>query len=146
MKTSLFASMVLLSSFLVNWGNNLTLAKQKATAEHKFILLNFSGSDWCGPCIRMHKEIFDAPDFESFAQQQLILVRADFPRQKKNQLSKPVQENNNSLAEKYNPNGIFPFTALLNSNGDIIQVWEGMPKMNSTSFIKELNQSINTSK
>ncbi|MEI6263932.1 MAG: thioredoxin family protein [Sphingobacteriia bacterium] len=146
MKTSLFAILLFGSSFVVNWENNLTLAKQKAVTEHKFILLNFSGSDWCGPCIRMHKEIFDTPDFEAFAQQQLILIRADFPRQKKNQLSKSAQENNNSLAEKYNPNGIFPFTALLNANGDVIKVWEGLPKMNSTSFISELKQTINTAK
>lgn len=138
--------MLILSSFVLNWESNLTLAKQKAVSEHKYILLNFSGSDWCGPCIRMHKEIFYSPNFDTFAQQQLILVRADFPRQKKNQLSKSVQDNNNSLAEKYNPNGIFPFTALLNANGDVIKVWEGLPKMNSTSFIKELSQSINTAK
>ncbi len=146
MKTTLFAVLLFASSFTVNWESNLTLAKQKAVAEHKYILLNFSGSDWCGPCIRMHKEIFDTPDFETFAQQQLIPIRADFPRQKKNQLSKLAQENNNSLAEKYNPNGIFPLTALLNSNGEIIKVWEGLPKMNSSSFINELKQTINTAK
>jgi len=64
------------------WHYNLEEAKEIAQRDHKFILLNFSGSDGCGPCIRMHKEIFDASPFSSFAENSLVLVNADFPRMK----------------------------------------------------------------
>ena len=83
--------------------------------EHKFILLSFSGSDWCGPCIRLHKEVFGSNAFEQLANEKLILVNADFPRYKKNQLSVSQQKINDALAEKYNKKGEFPLTVLLNS-------------------------------
>ncbi|MFX5526316.1 thioredoxin family protein, partial [Acinetobacter baumannii] len=81
--------------------------------------------DWCAPCIRMHKDIFDSEIFQQYAQSKLILVRADFPRSKKNQLAKEQQKQNDQLADKYNPNGIFPYTLLLDENGKILKSWEG---------------------
>ena len=89
-------------------------AKMLAQKEHKHILLNFSGSDWCGPCIRLHKEIFDSEAFQQFAETNLVLVNADFPRLKKNQLSASQQKINDAIADQYNSKGIFPFTVLLN--------------------------------
>jgi hypothetical protein len=51
---------VLITCFsLQDWHYNMPEAEQIAQKEHRYILLNFSGSDWCGPCIRMHKEIFE---------------------------------------------------------------------------------------
>lgn len=82
---------LMLSIFLiaqVAWLGNFNEAQQQAKQTHKMILVNFSGSDWCGPCIRLRKEILETTEFDSYAQDHLVLVRADFPRQKKNQLSK----------------------------------------------------------
>jgi thiol-disulfide isomerase/thioredoxin len=79
---SLLLFVPLLLSFTI-WHNNLDEAKQLAKKEHKYILLNFSGSDWCGPCIRLHKEILETEAFLKFANNSLILVNADFPRLKK---------------------------------------------------------------
>ena len=84
------------------------------------MLLNFSGSDWCGPCIRLRKEIFEDKAFEKMANMELVLVNADFPRMKKNQLAPGQQEVNNQMAEQYNPKGRFPFTVLLNADGKIL--------------------------
>ncbi len=106
------------------WVNNLADAKDAAKKEHKFILLNFSGSDWCIPCMRLHQEIFEADAFKDFADGHLILLSADFPRKKSNQLSKEQQKMNDRLAEKYNPEGSFPFTLLLDSDGNKIKVWD----------------------
>lgn len=78
----LFAG-ILLSSSLVGWGTDFENAKKRASEEHKLILLNFSGSDWCGPCIKLHDEIFESATFKSFADGNLILINADFPRLKK---------------------------------------------------------------
>jgi len=64
----------------------------------------------------MHKEIFETADFSNYANEHLVLVNADFPRQKKNQLTKELQQQNDMLAEKYNPKGSFPLTVLLTVN------------------------------
>ncbi|MEP7164716.1 MAG: thioredoxin family protein [Ferruginibacter sp.] len=118
------------------WETDLDKAKQIAKEKHELILLNFSGSDWCGPCIRMKKEIFDSREFVEIAEKNLVLLNADFPRGKKNQLSKEVKHNNEALADKYNPEGKFPFTLLLDANGKIIRSWDGLPDENATAFTK----------
>jgi thioredoxin-related protein len=124
------------------WLTDLTEAQKQAKTSHKYILLTFSGSDWCAPCIRLHKEIFDAEAFLGFAAQNLVLVNADFPRLKKNQLSKEQTVRNEALAEKYNPKGIFPLTLLLNAEGKVVRTWEGKPSGTAASFIADVNKSI----
>jgi thioredoxin-related protein len=136
-----FTGIVLLSFLMMSfttWETNFEKAKATATKEHKYILLNFSGSDWCGPCIRMHKEIFDNDAFQLFATQKLVMMNADFPRQKKNQLAKDLQKQNDQLADKYNSKGSFPMTALLDANGNVLRSWEGLPKESPDEFLNEL--------
>lgn len=122
----------------VDWKLNFTEAKAQADADHKMILLNFSGSDWCGPCIKLKKEVFESAAFEKYASENLVLVRADFPRQKKNQLDKAQVEKNEALAEKYNPKGLFPLTVLIDSKGNIVKEWEGFQPSTET-FIADLS-------
>lgn len=141
----LIVSTVLLS-FTGKWENSLESAMKIAQTEHKHILLNFSGSDWCGPCIRLRKEIFDSPEFLKLADEKLVLMNADFPRKTKNQLSKTQQDLNDQLAEKYNPKGYFPFTVLLNADGTVIKVWEGFPKPGAEVFIQDINDAMNVAK
>src|ERR1700740_339991 len=92
----------------VQWSGDFETTKAQAAKDHKLILINFSGSDWCGPCIRLRKEILGSADFENYATEHLVLVRADFPRQKKNQLPKEQVKLNEALADQYNPEGKFP--------------------------------------
>ena len=106
--------LILSAIFFTGWETDFESAKQKAHKEHKYILLNFSGSDWCGPCIRMKDEIFETTEFKNYADSNLVLINADFPRAKKNQLAKEQQAKNDKLAEKYDPDGSFPFTVLIN--------------------------------
>jgi len=135
--------MVLLCAFTSDWQTDFALARTKAQREKKYILLNFSGSDWCGPCIRMKHELFDAAAFKSFADTSLVLVNADFPRQKKNRLPRALQDQNDQLAETYNPAGSFPYTVLLDENGKTIKAWDGFPKEGLDAFIHDINGSIN---
>src|SRR6266566_3364709 len=86
----------------VTWLGDFGAAKTQAAQQHKLILVSFSGSDWCGPCIRLRKEILESATFEGYAKDHLVLVRADFPRQKKNQLPKEQVKLNDALADKYN--------------------------------------------
>jgi thioredoxin-related protein len=123
----------------INWQTDIGKAEQSAKAEHKLIVLNFSGSDWCGPCIRLHKEIFESEVFTTFANEHLVLVNADFPRSKKNQLSKEQQKKNDDLADVYNKEGIFPLTLLLTPDGKILKKWEGFPKESADEFTHEIN-------
>jgi len=135
-----FLLMTLLGTILSTnaWHTDFEEAKQTAQSEHKLILLNFSGSDWCGPCIRMHKEIFESQDFTEYADSHLVLLNADFPRLKKNMLPKDQQKKNDEIADQYDKDGIFPLTVLLNADGKVLKKWEGFPKMSVEEFTNEI--------
>ena len=134
----------LLSAVLLpaTWHYNLDEAKQIARKEHRHILLNFSGSDWCGPCIRLHKEIIESDAFTKLADTALVLVNADFPRSKKNQLPAKQQELNNAMADQYNPKGDFPLTLLLNADGKVLKSWIGLPDMKAEAFTAQVKEII----
>ena len=128
------------------WQHNLEDAKKIAGTDHKYILLNFSGSDWCGPCIRMQKEIFETDVFKKMADTELILVNADFPRNKKNQPSVSQQKSNDEMADLYNRKGIFPYTLLLDSQGKVLKTWEGFPDESAESFTLDIRNEMYTIK
>lgn len=132
---------VLFSS--IAWETDFDKAKQSAKSSNKLIILNFSGSDWCGPCIRMHKEIFGSTAFEQYASSNLVLVNADFPRLRKNQLAPAQQSKNDKLAEHYNKEGKFPMTVLLDADGKVLKSWEGLPRLSPEEFINEIKTVAN---
>ncbi|MGF7081013.1 thioredoxin family protein [Mucilaginibacter sp. UYCu711] len=122
----------------VTWLGDIKEATNKAAKEDKLIVINFSGSDWCGPCIRLRKEILESATFESYAKEHLVLVRADFPRQKKNQLDAAQIKRNEALADKYNPDGKFPFTLLIDKNGKVLKTWDGFPNETPEKFVGDI--------
>jgi thioredoxin-related protein len=138
MKKTLLVSFCFTVMSFCNWQPSFERAKQIAKEKHQLILLNFSGSDWCGPCIRMRKEIFDSETFSAMADTLLVMVNADFPRNKKNQLEKSLQVQNEMLADKYNADGKFPLTLLLDEAGRIIKSWDGLPKETAIEFAGEV--------
>ena len=144
---TLFIATVFISSFTLTpgktWLTNFEQAKLEASQTKKCILLNFSGSDWCMPCIRLKSEIFSSEVFTAFAGNNLILANADFPRLKKNQLDKNQVQHNEVLAEKYNPHGKFPLTILLDSHGAVISQWEGIPQKSPELFVDEIKKLLN---
>ena len=139
MKTLLLLFISFLAINTPLWLNNLDEAKLEAKENHKLIVLNFSGSDWCGPCIKMHKQLFDSEEFKAYSKENLVLVNADFPRMKKNQPDKKQLAINSALADKYNKEGIFPLTLLLDASGKIIKRWEGLPKVTPAEFVSQIN-------
>ena len=82
------------------------------------VFLVFSGSDWCVPCIRFQKDILSDSIFMRFSEDKLILLKAEFPQKKL--LPPGIIIQNEQLAEKYNPKGLFPHLLLLNPNGEVI--------------------------
>lgn len=142
-KLALILGIILVATYAKAQVYNINEAQTLAKKENKIILIKFSGSDWCGPCILLKKTIFDAPDFKTFADEKLILLIADFPRQKKNQLSKEQQELNDKLAEKYNPEGAFPLLVLTDASGKTLKTWNGYDKKNTVAdYIKDISYYI----
>lgn len=127
----------------VTWLGNFKTASEQASKSHQLILVNFSGSDWCGPCIRLRKEILESGTFTDYAAQHLILVRADFPRQKKNQLSKEQVKLNEALADQYNPDGKFPYTLLVDEHGKVLKTWDGYPGITPEQYVGQLKSFAN---
>ena len=84
------------------WLTNFDDATAIAQKENKNIIMVFSGSDWCAPCIKLEKYIWESDDFKKYANENWILLKLDFPKRKANKLSKEKQSHNDALAEKYN--------------------------------------------
>ena len=145
MKAILTISLFLLTT--PTWLTNFPEAKREAIQKHQLILLNFSGSDWCSSCIRLHREVFETDTFKNFAAENLVLINADFPRLNKHQLPKQLQNQNDSLADKYNPNGKFPYTLLLDANGKVLKDWDdGYPKETVAAFVEEIKKVCDANK
>lgn len=123
----------------LNWLTDFDQAKQTAKEKNQYILLNFSGSDWCIPCQQMKKEFFESASFSTYASSNLVLLNADFPRSRKNKLSKTQLAHNEALAEQYNKSGKFPLTVLLNSEGKVLKVWDGLPDGGAEQFIRQIS-------
>ena len=98
----------------LNWLTDFQKAQQQAKTDHKLLLINFTGSDWCPWCVRLHREVFSKPEFEQYANEHLVLVMADFPRAKP--LSDEVRRQNTKLAERFRIEG-FPTIVVLNGDG-----------------------------
>lgn len=96
------------------WIANYDRALDIAKAQNKKILLNFTGSDWCGWCIKLDKEVFSQAKFLNYAKDNYVLVKLDFP--KRSQLPAGLKQQNERLAKKFNVRG-FPTVVVLNSNG-----------------------------
>ena len=135
--------MKLLSIFLclvipIQWQPNFENAQKLAKEKHELILFNFSGSDWCGPCIMLRKDYLESDIFTSMANDNLVLVNADFPRKKKNIQSTEIVNRNEALAERYNKDGNFPFTLLLNADGKVLKTWHGKPEISPEEWTSQI--------
>jgi thioredoxin-related protein len=96
------------------WLTDLPKAQAKAKEEKKLVMLDFTGSDWCGWCIKLNKEVFSKPEFSDYAKKNLVLVEVDFPHGKKQ--SAEQQKANQALQEKYQVRG-YPTIIVLDSAG-----------------------------
>ena len=88
--------------------------------------------------MKLENEIWSSATFKEYAVKNYVLVKADFPRRKKNRLSKELQEKNNALAEKYNNQGIFPLVVVLDEMGKVLGK-TSYKKLTPNEFIKLLN-------
>jgi len=98
----------------LGWLTDLDKAQQKAKAEKKMVMLDFTGSDWCGPCIKLNKEVFSTDEFGKYAKDNLVLVEVDFPQHK--QQSAAQKKANEELEKRFKVEG-YPTIILLNAEG-----------------------------
>ena len=101
----------------LNWQSNLEEAVAQAKKENKAVLVNFTGSDWCKWCMKLNDEVFSQSEFETYAEQNLVLVRLDFPRNI--QQSNETKMYNNSLAQRYGIQG-FPTILVFDNQGKMV--------------------------
>jgi thioredoxin-related protein len=104
----------------LTWGSDFEQAKTEAAQTESTILIVFSGSDWCKPCIQLHQTLFESEAFAEYAREHLVLVKADFPYRKKNKLSKEQTARNEKLAARYNPDGAFPLAVFTDAKGTVL--------------------------
>jgi len=118
------------------WGENYTKAKTQAKTENKQLLLDFTGSDWCGWCIQLHKEVFSQQEFKDYAAKNLVLMKVDFPQTKPQAAN--IKQQNAKLKDQYQIEG-FPTIIVLNSQGKQVGQLGYMPG-GPKAFIAELEK------
>lgn len=121
-----------------NWATSFSEAQEASKTQEKPIILVFSGSDWCAPCIKLDTDIWQSSEFINYASEHYILYKADFPRRKGNQLSEEIVAENRNLAEQYNSKGYFPLVVVLNSNSEVLGE-TGYQKVTPKAYISVLN-------
>lgn len=119
------------------WKTDFEAAKALAKKESKPLLLDFTGSDWCGWCIKMKKESLDQKAFKEFADKNLILVEVDFPERKAQ--SPALKRANDALQKKYNVEG-FPTFLLLDADGKELGRQGGYVKGGPAAFIAKIEE------
>jgi thioredoxin-related protein len=120
----------------VTWLTDFKQAQQEAKTGSKLLLVDFTGSDWCGWCIKLNREVFSKPEFKDYATKNLVLMEVDFPRGKK--LNTAMQQQNEELAQHYQIEG-FPTIVVLNGVGQKVGELGYMPG-GPEAFIAELEK------
>src|SRR5438046_9498782 len=141
-KLVLFCSAIFLSAAFapaeVDWLTDFDAAKAKAKSDHKLVLLEFTGSDWCSYCKLMQAEVFSKPEFQQYAAKNLILVELDFPRSKPQ--SDAVKTQNMKLASEYEIEG-FPTLIVLSPDGKRVANFFGYMEGGPEAFIAAVDKS-----
>ncbi len=116
---------LLAPAFAQEWIDDFSVAKAKAQEKNKLMLVDFTGSDWCGWCIKLRKEVLDTPEFDAYAKNRFVLMEVDCPRKKK--LDPVLAQQNQKLCQQYNISG-FPTLLVMNAEGEVVGGFSGYKK------------------
>jgi protein disulfide-isomerase len=125
------------------WMSDWEAAKAKAKAENKPILINFTGTDWCGWCIKIEKEVFSQKAFKDYAEKNLVLMEVDFP--KKKEQSAELKKQNKALDKEFGIEG-YPTIYLIDTAGEKISDDIGYREGGPEAYAQHLQQLIDKSK
>jgi protein disulfide-isomerase len=117
------------------WLTDLPKAQAQAKAENKIVLLDFTGSDWCGWCIKFKKETLDTAEFQAYAATNVVLVELDYPHKKVQ--SDDLKKANAALQDQYKIEG-FPTLIVLDKDGKEIGRQVGYAKGGPQAFIAKI--------
>jgi len=132
-----FAAFTTVASAAEGWMTDYTKALEKAKAEKKMVLLDFTGSDWCPPCKMLEADIFSQAKFKEYAEKNLVLVELDFPQTKT--LPDDVKKQNDKLAKDYGIRG-FPTIVVLDPEGKKVKEHVGYLKGGPDALIAEVEK------
>lgn len=118
------------------WTEDFAAAKETAAKEKKDLLMDFTGSDWCGWCIKLKEEVFSKPEFIEAAPKSFVLVELDYPQQKKQ--DEKIKAQNEKLSETYAVEG-YPTIILADSTGRAYAK-TGYEKGGPESYLKSLDE------
>jgi len=124
------------------WLTDFEAAKKQAAERNVPILADFSGSDWCGWCIKLDKEVFAKKTFQTYAKKNVVLFLADFPSRK--EIPAKVKAQNEKLAEQYGVRG-FPTVLLLDSKGKVLGR-TGYQKGGPAAYVKHVKELLAAAK
>ena len=125
-----------------NWNEDFEKASSEAKTSGKYLLLNFSGSDWCPWCMKLEREVFSHEAFKTFAKENLVYVSIDFPRKKYQ--SKKRKEENQKLMEKFKVRGL-PTIIILSPDGELLGT-TGYRSGGAERYVDHLKETINKHK
>ncbi len=120
----------------LEWHTDFDAVLERAAREQRPILANFTGSDWCRWCILLDNQVFEKPEFQRYAQENLILFMADFPQKKA--VPESVAAQNRALAERYGVRG-FPTILLLDAKGQAL-AQTGYRKGGAEAYVQHLKE------
>ncbi len=120
------------------WTEDYAAAVKKAKAENKTLLLNFTGSDWCGWCIKLDREVFSQDAFKKYAEEELVLVKVDFPRKKV--LPEATKQQNYDLQRKYMIRG-YPTIILVDKDEKLVGQ-TGYQRGGADNYVEHLQKLI----
>lgn len=140
MKTTLFTALLTLalaaSAAAAEWRTDFEAAKAEAKKDGKIILMDFTGSDWCGWCIKMKKDVLDMKAFTDYAAKNVVLVEVDFPERKK--ISAAQKKANDALQKQYKVEG-FPTFVITDATGKELGRHVGYMQGGPLAFVEKLN-------
>jgi len=128
-------------AFAQDWSSTYADALASTVDGKKPLILVFAGSDWCAPCIKLDKFIWQSEEFRTYSKENYILYKADFPRKKANRLSAELAKQNAALADRFNPNGHFPLVVVLNHEEKVLKK-VGYKNVTPQDYISLLNNSL----
>ena len=131
----------LVCTFAQDWKETYVEAVATSLDENKPIVLVFAGSDWCAPCIKLDKSIWQSEEFITYSKENYILYKADFPRKKANQLPANLTKENAALADRFNPKGHFPLVVVLDDEEKVLGKM-GYKKATPEDYISLLNNCL----
>jgi protein disulfide-isomerase len=120
------------------WTTSYKTAIKYSKKYDRPILINFTGSDWCGWCIKLKDEVFDKKEFKDYVSTNLILLEADFPRRKR--IDKKTLATNKQLAEKYGVKG-YPTILLIDAKGEVLGK-TGYKKGGPVNYVEHLKKIV----